>query len=146
LYTGTPVHVVTDLYDDRSSLTGIHAGLVKARADYAFVVPCDAPFLRPDVVKLLLHELGAEWDVVVPFLEGNYEPLCAIYSKRCIPAIEAQLDRGDYRIFNFFDQMNVKLVSADQIKAADPGLLSFFNVNTPSAHVVCQALIQKKRI
>ncbi len=144
LYAGTAVQVVTDLYEDRSSLTGIHAGLVQARAEFVFVVPCDTPFLRPAVVRLLLDALEPEQDVVVPLLDGYYEPLCAIYSKRTIPMIEAQLDSGNYRIFDFFDQVNVKKLSTAYIKAADPDLLSFFNVNTPAALRACQALLPEK--
>lgn len=142
LYTNIPVKVVVDLYEDRSSLTGIHAGLVNAHAEYALVVPCDAPFLQPKVIQLLLDALDHQWDVVVPQMEGHYQPLCAIYSKRCIPIIETQLRNGDYKIINFFDHMKVKTLPADQIKAADPNLLSFLNINTPSAHQACQDLLQ----
>lgn len=144
LYAETPVRVVTDLYEDRSSLTGIHAALVQSRSEFAFVVPCDTPFLQPAIIKMLLDAVAPEWDVVVPLLEGYYEPLCAVYSKRTIPMIAAQLDSGNYRIFDFFDQVNVKTLSAEHIKAADPDRLSFLNVNTTAALRACQTLLQKK--
>ena len=143
LYAAIPVHVVGDLYEARSSITGIHAGLVHSQAGYAFVVPCDTPFLQPAMIEMLLDELEPACDVVVPFLDGHYEPLCAVYSKRCIPIIEDQLNRGDYKILDFFGQMNVKTLPTERIKAADPQLLSFFNVNTPTDHLTCQQLIQK---
>lgn len=143
-YAHIPVKVVEDLYEDRSSLTGIHAGLVHARADFAFVVPCDTPFLQPAVIRLLLNALDPELDVVVPLVEGHYEPLCAIYSKRCLPAVEAQLDCGDYKIFNFFDRVKIKILATDEIKSADPELLSFFNVNTPSALRASQDMIKRE--
>lgn len=143
-YAHIPVKVVEDLYEDRSSLTGIHAGLVHARADFAFVVPCDTPFLQPAVIRLLLNALEPELDVVVPLVEGHYEPLCAIYSKRCLPVIEAQLDGGDYKIFNFFNRVKIKTLTTDQIKSADPELLSFFNVNTPSALLTSQDMIKRE--
>jgi molybdopterin-guanine dinucleotide biosynthesis protein A len=133
LYADFPVNVIEDIYPARSSLTGIHAALVKARSAYGFVVPCDTPFLKPAVVQLLLGALEPRWDVVVPQLDDHYEPLCAIYSKRCVPLIEAMLERGDYKIIHLYEQMRVKFLSADRIRAADPELLSFFNVNTPAA-------------
>ena len=144
LYATALVEVVVDLYEARSSMTGIHAGLVQARADFIFVVPCDTPLLQPAVIRLLLDALKPDLDVLVPLLGEHYEPLCAIYSKRCIPMIEAQLDGGNYRIFDFFHQVNVKTLSTEQIRAADPDLLSFFNVNTPSALLACQSLLQKQ--
>ena len=140
LYAGQDLRVVKDIYPDRSSLTGIHAGLVNAAAPFAFVVPCDTPFLQQGIIRLLLNELESELDVAVPFYDGHYQPLCAIYSRRCIPAIEAQLDRDDYKITNLFGGMNVRIVADEKIKAADPELLSFLNVNTPAALVVCQGL------
>lgn len=144
-YAGFALTVVNDLYDERASLTGIHAGLVQAKAEYAFIIPCDTPFLQPAVIQVLLDSMAPEWDVIVPCLDGYYEPLCAIYSKRCIPAIEAQLDRKDYKIFNFFCRMKMKTLSRDQIKAADPKLRSFFNVNTPRALLACQKMLEKRK-
>lgn len=141
-YTDFPVRVVLDLYDDRSSLTGIHAALVNARADFGFVVPCDTPFLKPAVIRLLLDALEPELDVVVPLMEDHYQPLCAIYSKRCLPLIEEMLDNGDYKILNLYERVRTKTLSAERIRAVDPRLLSFLNVNTPEAHRACEDLIQ----
>jgi molybdopterin-guanine dinucleotide biosynthesis protein A len=143
LYSSTPVRVVNDLYDARSSMTGIHAGLRHAEADFAFVVPSDMPFLQPALIKLLLEQLNPRRDIVIPYIDRQYEPLCAIYSKRCIPAIEAQLNVKDYKILNFFDKMKVKTLSAEQLKTADPKLLSFLNINTPAAYSACQNLIKE---
>jgi len=139
-YEGQPVRVVKDLYTDRSSLTGIHAGLLNAKAPFAFMVPCDCPFLQSGLIRLLLQELEPDLDVIVPFLDGHYQPLCAIYSKRCIPVIEAQLNSNDYKIIHMFDRMNVKIVPGEKLVAADPGLLSFLNVNTPAAYDACRNL------
>jgi molybdopterin-guanine dinucleotide biosynthesis protein A len=140
LYTAYPLRVVEDVYTDRSSLVGIHAGLVNAMAEFAFVVPCDAPFLQAGLVRLLLKELKPDLDVVVPFYDGHYQPLCAIYSNRCIPVIEQQLRQRDYKIIQLFDLMNVRRVPAAKLKTADPDLLSFLNVNTPDIYEVCQKL------
>ncbi|MEJ2638495.1 MAG: molybdenum cofactor guanylyltransferase [Desulfosarcinaceae bacterium] len=146
LYTDFPVRIVEDIYRDRSSLTGIHAALVNARAEYGFVVPCDTPFLNPAVIRLLLDAAEPRWGAVVPLLGEHYEPLCAIYSKSCLPVIEAMLDRGDYKIVHLFDQIRVTFISADRIKRVDPELLSFFNVNTPAAYRGCQQLIGKRSV
>ncbi len=142
-YVGLPVQVVTDIYTARSSLTGIHAGISRISNDYAFVVPCDTPFLQPSMVQLLLNEIKPELDVVVPFFDGHYQPLCAIYSKRCIAAIEVQLERDDFKIIDLFNDMEVKIITLEQLKTADPEMLSFFNVNTPAALKACRGLSLK---
>ncbi len=142
LYSDYPVRVVEDIYPYRSSLTGIHAGLVNAKAPYTFVVPCDAPFLQPDMIRLLLDQIQPSLDIVVPYFDNHYQPLCSIYSRRCLPAIESQLDHEDYKIINIFDRMRTKKVYARELKQADPKMLSFYNVNTPAAYEACRDLIQ----
>jgi molybdenum cofactor guanylyltransferase len=140
LYAGYLLRLVEDIHEERSSLTGIHAGLVHAKAAFGFMVPCDIPFLQPDLIRLLLDELEPDFDVVVPFYDGHYQPLCAIYSKRCIPLIEKQLSVSDYKISHLFESVPVKTVPVDKLKTADPQLLSFLNVNTPASYDTCRHL------
>lgn len=145
LYRNRALRVVTDIYPARSSLTGIHAGLVHASTDHVLVVPCDAPFLMPAMIRLLLDAVSPDIDVVVPQYENHFEPLCAIYSKRCLPHIEAQLKAGDYTIYNFFDRIRLKTINAPMLKTADAGMLSFFNVNTPKAHRASEEVAGERR-
>lgn len=143
-YKDLPLRIVTDIYPARSSLTGIHAGLKSAAAPLAFVLPCDAPFVQPDLVSFLLGEIEPSVDVIVPMIDSHYEPLCAIYSKRCLPYIEDQLDRDDFTILNFFDRINLKTIPAQRIQTADQEMISFFNVNTPEALDASQMMAKKK--
>jgi molybdopterin-guanine dinucleotide biosynthesis protein A len=139
-YTGYFLRLVEDIHEERSSLTGIHAGLVHAKAAFGFTVPCDIPFLQPDLIRLLLDELEPTLDIVVPFYDGHYQPLCAIYSKRCIPLIEKQLASSDYKISHLFERVHVKTVPVEKLMTADPELLSFLNVNTPASYDMCRHL------
>ncbi|MBG0790568.1 MAG: molybdenum cofactor guanylyltransferase [Desulfovibrionaceae bacterium] len=124
--------VAEDRFAARSSLTGIHAGLCAIRASHGFFAACDAPFLQPGLVERLLAEAAPEFDVIIPLKEDGYrEPLCAIYSKRCLPFIEAQLQREDFKIIRFFEHVAVKEVPIARLLPGDPGQVSFFNVNAP---------------
>jgi molybdopterin-guanine dinucleotide biosynthesis protein A len=76
----------------------------------------------------------------VPFYDGHYQPLCAIYSKRCIPFIERQLSANEYKISHLFERVQVKTVPVDKLKTADPDLISFLNVNTPASFDACRHL------
>lgn len=140
LYKDLPVRIVTDIYPARSSLTGIHAGLTNADAPMAFVLPCDAPFVQPGLIRFLLEEIEPDLDVIVPLIDNHYEPLCAIYSKRCLPFIEAQLNCDDFAILNFFDRVNLKTIPAQRIRTVDSDMVSFYNVNTPEMLEASQAM------
>ena len=144
-YEGWPLKVVTDIFEARSSLTGIHAGLTHCRAPHAFVVPCDAPFLQKALIELLLAEIAPDLDVIVPYHDNLYQPLCAIYSKRCLDLIEAQLTRGNLKIIDFFDKARLKRVPGERLRQADPALRSFLNVNTPDALETCRRMIGSNR-
>ena len=141
-YTDLQARVVTDIYPARSSLTGIHAGLRHATTPYIFVVPCDAPFIQPDLVKFLLGQIEPSLDIIVPEIDQHFEPLCAIYSKRCIAPIEAQLDRNDFTIIHFFDSVHLKTVPAKKIRTADADMISFYNVNTPEALKTSRKMVE----
>jgi len=124
--------VATDRFKARSSLTGIHAGLDEMSTSHGFFAACDAPFLQPGLVRLLLAEADPGIDVIVPLKEDGYrEPLCAIYSKRCLPHIEAQLEQEDFKIIRFFRHVKVKEVPIARLLKGDSHQVSFFNVNSP---------------
>jgi molybdopterin-guanine dinucleotide biosynthesis protein A len=142
LYAGRSIRVVEDIFEARSSLTGIHAGLRHIEADFAFVAPCDAPFIEPALIRTLLAEIGPHVDAIVPMTGQFYEPLCAIYSKRCLSPIEDQLARGDYKITHFFDCIRLKTLPAEKVMRADARRLSFFNVNTPEALAASRELVR----
>jgi len=138
LVTNTPgrfaawdMTLVTDLHAQRSSLTGIQAGLFYASQPFAFVTACDTPLLQPALIRLLLEAAEDTIDVVVPQTDQGLEPLCAIYSQRCLQLITHQLQRGDYRIRSFFQRARVRRIPEARLRQVDPDLRSFFNINTP---------------
>lgn len=127
-----PWRLALDALPGRSSLTGIHTALANARHDHVFVTACDTPFLQPALLNALRQRLTVEDDVVLPQKpDGYFEPLCAIYSRRCLPHIAAQLAQGDHKIIRFFSKVRVAPMPPDELLATDPNMLSFQNANTP---------------
>ena len=94
------------------------------------------PFIKPEVVKLLYKQfskVGSVCNAVIPqFPNGYIEPLCAIYNKSAtIPALERSLKEKTFRLKAFIDHISgAYFVPIEEIKAIDPKLISFFNVNT----------------
>ena len=138
LVTNTPARfaawdmtLVTDLFAERSSLTGIQAGLFYADQPMVFVTACDTPLLRTELVQLLMEEVREDTDIVIPQTAEGLEPLCALYSRRCLEPITRRLERGDYRVRSFFQGMKIRRVAEDTLRRADPDLRSFYNLNTP---------------
>jgi molybdopterin-guanine dinucleotide biosynthesis protein A len=140
-YLDRDVLIVTDLYSHRSSLTGLHAGLVAAAHSHAFVTSCDAPFLKKGLVTHILDQIEPNIDVVIPQVTLGLEPLCAVYSKRCIKPIEQNLSNNRLKIQGFFPHVRVRKIPEEVLDRTDPGLASFFNVNTPEDLIRAKALV-----
>ena len=123
--------VVRDIYPKRSSLTGIHSGLFYTKTDHAFIAACDTPFLKMDLVKAIIQHIDSSTDVVIPKTDVGIEPLCAVYSRRCLQAVQSALERNNLKIRNLFKKLKVKQIPESVLRKKDPGLDSFFNINTP---------------
>jgi len=130
-YLDEAVILVTDLVDIRSSLTGIYSGLFYSPRPHAFITGCDMPFLKQELLELMMKNLEARWDVVVPVTEEGFQPLAAIYSRRCLEPIANQLALGKLKVSHLFSKVRIKMVSEIRLRQVDPELKSFFNINTP---------------
>jgi len=123
--------MVSDLFQVRSSLTGIHAGLFYTSRPYAFVSACDAPFLKQELVHLLISQARPGADVVMPETDKGLEPLCAVYSKSCLNSIAAHILQEKLKIQQVFHKSRINRISEARLRKADPDLVSFININTP---------------
>jgi molybdopterin-guanine dinucleotide biosynthesis protein A len=130
-YLDEGVILVTDLVDIRSSLTGIYSGLFYSPRPQAFITGCDMPFLKQELLALMMKNLEARWDVIVPVTEEGFQPLSAIYSRRCLEPMANQLAEGKLKVSHLFSKVRIKKVSETSLRQVDPELKSFFNINTP---------------
>ena len=124
------VKIVADLYGVHSSLIGLHAGLFHAGGSHAFVSACDTPFLVPELVKEIVSRVRPETDILIPETASGLQPLCAVYSRRCLQPIERIFQQERFNIRDFFPQVRVETISATDIRRFDEKEVSFININT----------------
>jgi len=130
-YAHLKFSMASDIYKNCGPLGGIHAALKAASYEFVFVVACDMPFIEPKFVEHILKSGDQDSDIVIPRVNDYYEPLHALYSKKCLPAIEACLNRGELKAASILPYVRVKFIEQGEIsRFADP-LEVFFNVNTP---------------
>ena len=115
----------------RGPLVGMYSGLMAAANDCSFVVGCDMPFIVPGLAAFLAG-LRDGCDLVIPRIGAYVEPLFGVYRKTALKAIEAALERGDARLRGIFGDLDVRYVVEEELRAFDPALESFINVNTPA--------------
>lgn len=123
---------------ERNSLVGMYSGLLAAKNPFAFIVPCDMPFLNAELIHYMMNQVveGEDVkDVLIPFIGGHYQPLHAIYSKNCLKPIRRLLEEKKYKITGFFSEVSVKTVGEDSVRRFSKDLQCFSNINTYEAYL-----------
>jgi len=151
-YEAFGVPVVPDRYPAAGTLGGIATALANAECEHCLVVACDMPFLSVPLLRWMADQPRG-YDALVPRLPGEsrqgtgfvYQTLHAVYARRCLPAIERALAAGRRQVIGFFPEVRVRPVELDEVIALDPGLRSFFNVNTPEAAAEARRLLAAGR-
>ena len=123
------IKTIADIYPGKGPLVGIYSGLIASSSSRAIVVSCDTPFLSASLLEYMT-QICSTFDIVVPRIKNEVEPLCAVYSKNCLAPIQELLERDERQIRRLFDMVEVKYVEEHEINRFDPRHLSFFNINS----------------
>lgn len=121
------IPAIADIYPG-SALGGLCTGLQAARTDWIFVAPCDMPYPDARILELLVKERNG-FDAVVPRTPAGYEPVFAIYHKNCLQHMEEMLQQCQYRIYDFYQRINIYYLDWQQMP--DGWERSLLNINTP---------------
>ena len=101
------------------------------RTDAAFVTGNDMPFLTSTVVEFLRDRLG-DARLAIPRVGGVLQPLCAVWRLDTVDAIDALLRDGVRTPRRVADTVAAHVVGEDELRAVDPELRAFANVNSPA--------------
>ena len=110
-----------DILPGGGPLSGIHAALTHCGTEYVLVVSCDIPLVNRELFESLIAALPGH-DIVM-FKHKHFEPLCALYRRTCLAALEDLIAHGEHRIIDLFPSLQVKVL---RIASADV----FKNINT----------------
>lgn len=130
-FLGLPI--LGDAVTGVGPLGGIYTALRAAQSDACFVLACDLPLIRPDLLRLLATEAKG-FDAAVPRTDDGDHPLCAVYARTGLAAAEAQIKAGDYKITRFLERIRTRWIGPEVWGEVDPDGLSFMNVNTLEAY------------
>ena len=132
-YASFNLPLFTDLKPGRGALGGLYTALYSAKYPVVAVAACDMPFANAELFKAASEIMvKEEADVVIAQTEAGYEPLHAVYRRKtCVPAIEAAIDSGQWRVNEWFPQVRMRLLTPDEVRRYDPNGLAFLNINTP---------------
>jgi molybdopterin-guanine dinucleotide biosynthesis protein A len=126
----TDAIIVTDIYQEKGALGGIYTGLFYASQKYSFAVACDMPSLDKDFILYMIEQTGKH-DIIVPENAEGFQPLHAVYSRNCLPAIKRLLTADKLKITGFYKEMRLLKITEEKIKPFNQDGRLFLNINTP---------------
>ncbi len=136
-----PWSAAHDRYEGKGPLAGLVTGFAAVETDLAFAISCDAPLVRPELVQLLMGSAGAA-DVVCPLVEMHLQPLVALYRvETCLPVFREAVEADRLKITAAFGPLRTRVVDETAVRAVDPDLRSFRNVNRPETLAEIEALL-----
>ena len=93
----------------------------------------------------LVREMAKEADVLIAQTGEGYEPFHAVYRREtCLPAIEAAIHEDKWKVTSWFSEVKLRKLMPDELKAFDPSVLCFWNVNTPEEFANAEKLAQSE--
>lgn len=124
--TGCPV-----INDEIGNFAGPLAGMASALAcsdqPYLVVVPCDSPFLAPDLVsRLRITLVTQQADIAMATLGDKLQPVFVLLSHRLLGSLQTFLETGGRKLIHWYYQHNVA-----EVDFSDRAQM-FENINTPA--------------
>ncbi len=115
----------------RSPLNGLLASM-RVLPGYFLALTVDSPGIVPEVLERFMQDaVGETGRPVVAGDDRRIYPFPGVYHADNIDEFEAAYCSGDYRLTELIASMNPIIIPLDEIRAIDPGLRSYVNINSP---------------
>lgn len=122
---------VADALPGLGPLSGLQSGLQACGANHVLVVACDLPFLNVNLLRFMAG-MPRSYQALLPWSEGRWQPLCAIYARSCLKVVDAMVSAGGGSVHQLLERLDVQRLDEKEMRRLDPQRLSFLNLNERS--------------
>jgi molybdopterin-guanine dinucleotide biosynthesis protein A len=115
-------------------LSGAITGFEAAQGKYALLLSYDAPFINKELAAFLLDIVIGKMAAVPRTPDNEIEPLCSAYQTKTVLEIAKQTvdEEATLDLYAIIEKLRgVRYISMSVIEQIDPGMKSFFRINTP---------------
>lgn len=129
-YANLRIPFLKDVYPLSGAAVGVLTGLQGSTNDWMFFCAVDMPLIDPAILNLLTERLVNQKKqlAIVPRINGQLEPLCAIYHRRFAEMIRLEMKAGKTPSLRGL----LELGSVHVVDVPPPKAFALSNVNTPS--------------
>ena len=140
-YADLGVPVFSDQLDDyQGPLAGMAAALEQAETELVMLLPCDSPFIPPDLVARLQQALDSQQqDIAVAHDGQRMQPVWVLLRRELLPSLQQALADGVRRVDLWYAGQRTALVDLSDCPR------TFANANTPEElHALEQGLLNAR--
>ena len=138
-----------DDYPGEGPLGGIATALRRAHHERVLLVACDLPFLSVPLLRWMIEQDRSR-AAIVPCIPGRSrqetglvrQSTHAIYARSMLADVEDALGRGIRQAARVLASVDAHYLPVEQLVRFDPGLRSFFSINTPEERDQAVAWLQ----
>ena len=116
----------------KGALGGIYNWLINSDSEFAFFCGCDMPLVKPDVIRVILDNIGDE-DLLMPVINGIRQPLHAVYKRSILPAMERLVNSNDRFLPDLLKEVGVCYLDEHIFLKLPDYHISFVNLNSLDA-------------
>lgn len=127
-YEGLSYPLIEDCYTDKGPVGGLYSSLSGIEADAVLVLPCDVPRMNKRLIKALKDRFSSCGKTVVLEDRGRLEPLIGIYTRACLPELEAMIRENCLRVSALFERIPYATVIPEESGCTEDAL---WNINCP---------------
>ncbi len=133
-YAHLDYRMIADIHVGHGAISGIMSALSHSKTDHVLVIACDMPFVKTELLHLLINQAKSDiYQVIVPTVAGYPQGVLAIYHKSSLARINQAIEAGQYKLKEVLESLeSVVYVDESLWQAIDPHRLSFTNLNTPA--------------
>ena len=131
--------VVEDRFPGLGPGAGLHAALLAAKKEALLCVSCDLPAFSEQAARCLLARFPRDCDAMVcRDGAGRLHPLCGIYTKEMLLALERRLSAGRCRMTELLQDAPTAVLDTAQLLPDSV----FFNMNTPADYRRAEEIVR----
>jgi len=121
--------IVKDVISNAGPLGGLHAAMKNSSGNAIFVFAGDMPFLDKAIIKEMKEVYkNSDYDALIPRIDGEIEPLHAIYSTSLSETLETFVNNDNGRaVRDFIKLLNVQY---HDIAVTEKNKRAFTNINS----------------
>ena len=127
---------IEDELDIQSPINGIYSALNHSKSDWNFIISCDLPLMKNEIIQSIWITGNHKTDALVPMVKNYLQPTCGFYHKRILKLILQQIKTDDLSLHGLLNSINTETVNLDLNEK------EFTNMNTAADY---DGLLRKEK-